>query len=875
MTKHYRRLFRLRFTRASQREVDDEFAFHFAMRAQELEARGLDPEDARTETLRQFGDINDARAFCRAEDNRRMREYRWALLLDNLRQDVALSIRAMRRQPAFTMSTVLTLGVAIGIAASAYGVINAYLIRPLPYPDADRLVHVIAGPSRRVLPNAPNLSQVDWTLADTVFAETVRWDLDGFTLAGGERPEFVDGAWVSAGYFNALGMRTVLGRSFTPDEYGTISPVAIISDALWSRYFGRDPSIIGKTVRAHSVDRPNDEESVTIVGVMPADAWHVSRFTDFLRPLATGRNISMAKLKPGQTIAQAEAQLNAVVISQLGNVDPAWHMTLVSAQDEYTYQFRPTLIALFGAAIFLLLVGGASVGAAHTARAAARQAELQLRTALGASTSRITSQLLVESLTIATTAALLGALLSSLALASIGAVIGDQLGAGIPGGADRLRPSLVMLAGIVGLGALVGAAFGLIPALSAVRRSRVGVLGARRGSASSAASPILRRGLIVAQIAITMMLLVGAGLMARSILAIGAEPLGFAVDRVVKGNMLFPMARYADESSRRLGMDRLMTGLHATPGIEAAAASSPYPFRGVALPVPVTAEGQPALGAAGPRAVTYVVTEKYFEVFRIPLRGGRVFGPQDDASSTASVVISERLARTLWPDEDALGRRLMVGDSVLRSVVGVVGDIREPVESEQSPDLYYPYSQVPRRFMSVVARGTDDQAGVGTIVRQATARVDDLLALSEVEPMTEVVSRNSRRHRALTAVLSSFGGLALGIAMLGVYASLAYVVAQRRREIAVRVAVGADSGRIRRLVLGEASGLVLGGVLSGTVLSLLLTRVIATQLYGVGSTDPVTFVAMAGLLGIAALAAAAAPIRNALRVQPAEILRSE
>src|SRR5688572_28903602 len=254
----------------------------------------------------------------------------------------------------------------------------------------------------------------------------------------------------------------------------------------------------------------------------------------------------MARLKDGQSLKQAQDQLNAVVLAQLGNVDPTWHMTLVSAQDEYTYQFRPTLIALLGAALFLLLVGGASVAGAQTARAAARQAELQLRTALGASTSRITAQLLVESLTIATLAAVLGAALSTLTLASVGVIIGDQLGAGIPGGAEQLRPSPLMSIGIVGLGALVGAGFGLIPALSAVRRSRVGVLGSQRGSASSTASPVIRRGLIVAQVAVTMMLLVGAGLMTRTILAIGAAPLGFDENNVVKGNTLFPLARYAD-----------------------------------------------------------------------------------------------------------------------------------------------------------------------------------------------------------------------------------------------------------------------------------------------------------------------------------------
>src|SRR5687767_7396239 len=223
----YRRLFRLRFTRPSDADVDEEFAFHLEMRARELETRGMTHDQARAETLRQFGDIDEARRVCRAEDTKRMRDYRWALWVDNARLDVQLALRTMRRHPAFSVSTVLTLGVAIAVAASAYGVLHAYIVRPLPYPDADRLVQVIAGPSRDPFPNPPSLAPVDWRTLDTVFAETVAWDLDGFTLAGGERPEFVDGAWVSPGYFRALGMRPSVGRGFLPEEYATLTPVAI------------------------------------------------------------------------------------------------------------------------------------------------------------------------------------------------------------------------------------------------------------------------------------------------------------------------------------------------------------------------------------------------------------------------------------------------------------------------------------------------------------------------------------------------------------------------------------------------------------------------------------------------------------------------
>jgi putative ABC transport system permease protein len=380
--------------------------------------------------------------------------------------------------------------------------------------------------------------------------------------------------------------------------------------------------------------------------------------------------------------------------------------------------------------------------------------------------------------------------------------------------------------------------------------------------------------LIVTQVAFTMMLLVGAGLMAKTIAAIGAAPLGFDVRPVVKGNLLLPLGRFPDEASRRLGVERMMDALHATAGVEAAAAASPHPFRPAAS-APVAAEGRASADGTGPRAMTYVVTDRYFEVLRIPLQRGRLFGPADDAQSAPAVVVSEQLARTLWPGDDPIGKRLAVGDTVLRSVVGVVSDTREPVDAVQAPEVYVPFRQAPRRFVSVLVRVSTDPATSGPTIRRAVAGVDDVLALADLEPMADVVSRNSRRQRALTAVLSSFSGFALGIAMLGLYASLAYVVAQRRREIAVRVAVGADAGHIRRLVLREGTTVVLGGLVLGTVLSFGLTRVLTTQLYGVSATDPGTFAAVAALLALAALAAAASPIRHALRVQPVEALRSD
>ena len=884
--QRYRRLFRLRFTRAEASDVDEEFRFHLTMRARELEALGYAPERAREIALTQFGDLDDARRFCRAEDEERMREYRWTLGLDNVRQDVLLAIRTMRRQPAFALSTVLTLGIAIALAASAYGIVHAYLVRPLPYPDADRLVQVRATPTRDPFPNMPAqqaLQNVDWRVADSVFAATVSWDLDAFTIAGGDRPESVYGAWVSPGYVSALGVRPAVGRGFEPGEFVRNASVVILSDGLWTRRYNRDRSLVGQSIRLQSLDNPEGAEIATVIGIMPPDAWHVNRFTDVLRPLAPGNRFPpMARLQPGMSLEEAQRRLNAVVLPQLGKVDPAYHLSLGSVQQEYTYRLRPTLVALIGGALFLLLIAGASVAGAQTARAAARRAEVQVRIALGASRLRITMQLLTESLVIAVAAAVLGAAIASTVLATFGNTVGTQLGASIPGGDDRLALGLGTLALVVAAGALIGAAFGLLPALVVTRamagpESLGGSLGGQKGTARSVATPVLRRGLIVAQVAVTMMLLVGAGLMARTVLTIATTSLGFDDAQVVKGDMFLPPTRYTDGAAQRAGVERLMTAMAATQRVRSVAIAFPDPLRNFTTQnTRVMPDGGVARSDSGPPAVQFIVTPAYFDVLDIPVRVGRAFGPQDDSRAPPVAIVSEALARALWPAETAVGRRVRVGgDSVWRTIVGVVGEMQQPVESTPVPELYVPFAQEPLPLLFILARVAGDPGDIGTALQRAVARVDDGLGLANVRPLSELTDRATSRHRALATVLALFALLALGLAMLGLYASLAYVVAQRRREIAIRVAVGASAWAIRGLVAREGVALVTAGLVLGATLSLALTRLLASQLYGVTPTDPGTFGGIATVLGASALLAALAPLRQAARVEPAEIMRSD
>lgn len=879
-SRRFRRGIRLRATRVEPSELDDEFQFHLAMRGRELEQQGHAPADARRLALARFGDIDEARRYCRAEDEERMRTHRRILGIDNLRQDLRLALRALRRNPAFATSTVLTLGLAIAIATTAYGILHAYLVRPLPYPDAGRLVFVRPAPTRDPFPNMPRLDGVDWGVADSVFSDVVTWDLDAFTVAGVDRTESVHGAWVSPGYFRALGMQPALGRAFEPGEFAPGSGAVIISDAFWSRGFGRDPAVIGRDIRIQALDNPDAAELATVVGILPRNMWHVNRFTDVIRPLAPGSRFPpMARLAPGMSLEEAEARLNALVFPQVGNADPAWRLSLATVQEEYTHRLRPALVALLGAALFLLLIAGASVAGAQAARAAARRAEVGVRMALGASRGRIGLQLLTESVLVALLAGVIGATVAATLLATVGDAVSAQLGASIPGGSERLPLGAALLLTIAGAGALLGAVAGLLPALLLARapEGAGNPLGAGKGTVASVASPVLRRALIVGQVAVTTMLLVGAGLMARTVLTIATTSLGFVDTQVVKGDMFLPPARYPDSVSQRAAVDRLLSQFAAVPEVREVAVAFPDPLRMFTLPEQrAITEGLGVRPDSGPPMYTHIVTPRYFDVLGIQLRSGRSFGAQDDSRAPLVAMVSEELAQALWPGESAIGRRLRTaGDSTWRTVVGVVGEVRQPVETDPSGEVYLPFSQNTLPLFFALVRATGDPAAIGSGLQRAVSQVDQGLGLANLRPLSELADGVSSRHRALATVLLVFGAIALGLAMLGLYASLAYVVAQRRREIAIRVAVGADARAIRRLIARDGVLQVASGMLVGVTSSLALTRVLSSQLYGVTPTDPLTFAAMAVILGAAGLLAALTPVRTAARVEPAEIMRSE
>ncbi|HUQ80934.1 MAG TPA: ADOP family duplicated permease [Gemmatimonadaceae bacterium] len=872
-------------------DVEEELRLHIEMRAAELEREGRSPAEARAEAMRKFGDLADATRYCADVDRDSERRRRTSNWLADLRYDASHTFRLLRRSPAFAVATVLTLALASAASTAVYGVLHTYLLRPLPFPDAERLVSVTDGPSMDRFPDAPSLRAVDWTGVDSLFDATAAWDLDGFTILGGAHAENVTGAWVSPGYARALGMRVALGRGFREEEYRETAPVVIISHGLWMRRFGGDSGVVGSTVTMHATDRPDAATVVTIVGVTPNGFWPIQwREGEVLRPFTPGGEWmpSLAKLKIGVSRVATQGRLDAFVRAQLhGEIDARWHMTLIPWLERHSARARPVLFMVFGAALFMFLAACGSVAGALVSRMAARRNELAVRLALGGGRARIVRQLLTESLVLATLAGVLGLAIAYGLLVVAGPAVQRLLGTMAPGGAVAFRPTASTMLLSVAVSSLAGIALGTVPALTFLRSDRktpaFAVLGAGRSNSARGAGARVRRVLIAGQVAIAMVLLFGAGLMFRTIARMQATEVGFRVDGVFAGSLLLPRARYADSASKRQGMERVLSEVTRTTGIRNAALVFPRPF-GSAWRMPVFAEGAATTDETAPKTMVYTVSPSYFATMDLPLRHGRTFTAGDDHVSPLVIVVSEALARRLAPNEDVVGRRVRVrvpylpsfddDDKMpLRTIVGVVGDTQKEFAPNGPPDVYVPYAQNPRSMIAMVVRTDAAEATMFEPAKQAVSKVDPALALSGVETLAASIADEGGQRRGLSVLLGVFAAFSLGLSALALYASLSYAVVQRRAELAVRMAVGADARSILRLVVGEGLAVTLAGAVLGAIASLALGRVLANQLYGVATRDPLTLVAISLVLGVAVVAACAVPGMRAVGTDPALALR--
>jgi putative ABC transport system permease protein len=885
-----RPLFRLprRSARTLDADVDEELRFHLDLRAAELAAqRGLDPEAARAEALRQFGDVEDARRYIRALDARTETATRRRDLVDDLRQDLRLALRGLRRNPLFTLLAVVTLALGIGANAAVFGVVKSVLLDALPYADADQLVRVharfrdgsmerfslSAGTAADVAERQRSFSRVG------VFAGATSEAIYG----GDDGPRVVNVSWVEPRLIRTLGVSPALGRALADDDVASdTARAAMLGHAAWQRLFGGDARIVGKVVRLNGVPRE-------VVGVLPRGFVGPVGDAEFYLPMSLAPTLRdpvrarrshwlsmVARLKPGVTPGAARREVAAIgdaLTREHPDDNRNIALSITPLRDDLAGDTRAPLLALWASAGLVLLITCANLAGALLSRLLSRRREFAVRVSLGAGRGRLVRQLLTESTVLALAGGAVGLLFAALGLAALRGLAPAAL---LPPYAELgLDRGAVLVTALVALG--TGLGFGLAPALSASRADVQGTLrDETRGTSEGRRSRRLRGALVAGQIALCVSLLAGAGLLARSLWAMTTAPLGFAPDGVLSVGVQLPPGGYPTPEARAELSARLDERLRALPGVTGVANVSQLPSptmerNGLAI------EGVAWPNGEVPFVYFAVVSDDFFRTLRVPLRRGRGFGPADRPGGTTAIVISEGMARKFWPNGGELGARIRLGpndQAPWAEVVGVVGDVRnDPARPTPEPMAYASSRQDPWGSRTYLVRTGGDPAALAAPFRRALAAVDPTVPVVHARPLPVVLADRLAGRRVPAALMTAFGALALALASVGVYAMFAAMAAAREREFGVRVALGATRGGIAALVLRQGAVWMGLGLVGGALGIAVVAHSLRDLLYGVRPSDPVAL----GLAVVTLLACAAAallvPVRRATRVSPITALR--
>ncbi|HEU4628479.1 MAG TPA: ABC transporter permease [Gemmatimonadaceae bacterium] len=872
-------------------DVDEELRFHLEMRARELIDAGLTPEAAWAEAERRFGAIPPIRDSCIRIDRRQRRRTLRAESLTAMLHDLRYALRTLRANPGFTTVAVLTLALGIGAATAIYSAVDGVLLRPLPFPHADRLVvpqSVRLGTDQRGIVTYRDFEL--WQQAG-VFDGVAVYQLPEMDLTGAGDPVHTTAAFVTPDFFRVLGVRPLLGRLPQPDEFrpGADRPL-VLSYGLWQRQFGGRPDVVGSTVRLSGTP-------VTVVGVLPrglgwpreADIWYPLRYVsapdDNFHEPDNFMFHAVARLRADRTMAQTRGQM-ATLAADVARAFPAKRegagMTAVPMRD---WLVGPTLTralwVLLGAVGFVLLIACVNVANLLLARGAARGRELALRTALGAGRGRLVRQLLVESALLAAGGGVLGVALA--------AALTRGLVALAPAGLPRLDEVALdgsVLAVATGVTLLSALLFGLVPALHASASSPAAALAEDGGARTAGGVRTQRTGgvLVVAEVALALVLLTGAGLLGRSVLQLSRVDPGLDAAHVLTFQAALPGQTYDSTAKALRFWDALQRRLEALPGVEAASMSSALPVGGGGFHLGRTLirTGAPRPPAGSEVGAMWVwASPNHFRTLGQPLLAGRDFDPRDDADAPSVMIVSRTFARTMFPDRSPAE---VVGQSVTswrdedkpREIIGVVGDVRYNGVADTARTVVY----VPLRqdygggSAAVSVRATGDPAILTAAVRRELAALDPSIAMARVETLDATLAGTMAPQRFNALLLGGFAVLAVLLAAVGLYGLLSYGVTQRARELSVRVALGATRGEVIRLVLGRSLRLLVIGTALGLAGSLALTRVLASLLFGVQPTDPLTFGAVTLLLLAVALLASYLPARRAARADPARALRA-
>jgi predicted permease len=876
----WHRLKALVLRRRLERDLDEEVAFHLSMREADYAASGAASADARDAARRRFGNVTHVK-----EDMREM----WTFpSLESIRQDVRYALRALRRSPGFSVVAIAALAIGIGANTAIFSLVDAVRAGALPYREPDRLVELWGNVQRARVERrgASYPDYLDWRAQSRSFEDVAAFDSQWLTLVGGgaDEPERMLTEFVSSPYFSLLGVSPARGRVFQEDEDLVSKPaqVIVVSDALWQRRFDGDPNIVGRTVTLCCAPR-----QYTIVGVMPPGFRGVSDTAELWVPFALYASpasmaergsrgfTALARLKSGVTLRTAQTEMDAISrrLEQAYPDTNEKRAVEVSPLDvELFGDLRPALLALMAAVAFVLLIACANVANLLIARSEARRREIAVRTALGAGRGRLMRQFVTESCVLTALGAAAGLLLARAVVAALLAWSPVTFPSYVSPGLD-VRAALFTVAVSLACGILVG----LVPRFWNDARDLSGSLKESARSSGGRHSQRLRGVLVVVEVSLAVVLLVGAGLMIRSVRNLAALNPGFDPHSVLAVHASIPRVGSRPAVEGRVLLDRL----RAIPGVAAAALSNGLPLDGDGGATFYTAEDQPPANVQNmPRIYVHIVTPDLFSTLKIPIVAGRTFDETEISQTSTAAIVSENVVRRFWPGQDPIGKRLKFGglasDNPWRSIVGVVSEVKYrglPQNPTGDPDIYLPFADR-NSLVAIALRTTVPPASVIAPVRAAIHAADRSIAVYNVVTLDDLVSGQTSRSRFTMWLMGLFAGVALLLASVGIYGVMSYLVTQRTQEIGIRLALGASAGDILKLIAGNGARLVGGGIVIGIAASFALVRLMATLLFGVTAVDSATGAAVA-VLAVVSIAACYVPALRASRVDPLHALRYE
>ena len=810
-------------------------------------------------------------------------------MIEQFRRYLRLAFRVSYKQPGFTLIVVLTLALGIGANTTMFSLVEAVLLRPLPYGNADQIVQVwerAPADTQKDRPvSAPNF--IDWSAQNSVFEKMAALDINDVNLSDGQSPERLGLSAVSADFFSVMGVKPALGSVFQPIAEGSGDPhVVLLSNGLWKRKFGGSPGIIGQPLRVDGV-------SYTVIGVMPpgfafptgADMWSPLEFGNYAKPEERGAHgfWAVARLKPNVSVEQAQTEMN-IIANRLAETYPAtnagWTTNLTPLRQQLLGDSRLALLALFGAVGFVLVIACFNVGNLLFARAVSRRKEISIRNALGAGRRRIIQQFLTESMLLTCVAGIIGFVLAWFAT-KVAVMQLPTAVAGLGGGATGVSTMGVIFT--LGISVITGVIFGVAPALTSSQiKLTQAMQDSARGMSEGRKLRAFRSFLTAAQVALSLVLLVGAGLLIKSFANLQNEKIGFETAEVLTMKLSLSSDRYKEIPARAATFEKLVEQVKTVPGVKSAAIISRLPLEaGTAGLNTFEIEGQSNTGIQRDMPVAFErpATGSYFETMGIPIVRGRTFTQQDKVDGPLVAIVDESAVQRYWPNEEPIGKRINYtrrGKKLSLEIVGVVGSVKHNyLDSKMAPTIYRPVGQSPSANMLLLVRTSVEPRSLTESVARAVRTVDPDLPVASVRTMNEIAAETAWRLRFVMSLLSAFALMAVGLAALGVYGVLNYNVTQRMREMAIRMSLGARPVDVFRIIISKSLFLVLTGLAAGTAIALWVSRFIASFLYGVTALDLTIYAGVAVVMTTVGLLAALVPARRATKVDPGLVLRPE